>query len=1109
MRSRGRRRTWIIVFLLGLYAAIGYLVLPRVIRPRLEERLTAELQRRVRIGELRIDPFALSATLNRVQILAPGAEQPFAAWRRLHVNFDPLQSLRGDWVIGRIVLEDFRGALEIDESGTLSIADLLEKFGSRDEREPPGGKPSRPWRISRLEVADARVDFVDRSRGELFRTLVGPLNFTLVEFRTAGPRGAPYRFAARTESGEQLDWTGSLTAQPLAFAGDWRIENLLLSKYAPYFDDRINVLLTSGKLTLSGRLDVSLAPDDRRLLLTEGAAELTNLKLVERATGQPVLELPGAEFAGMSADGVARQYSLGTVQLDGGRLVARRDPTGALNLRALLAPRRPNVSRAPAAGPPLTVKSAQPATVTAAEISLRDFTVRWLDETLPRPVDIEFTRVSAALKEFTLADGAAVPVEVTFGVNPQGTARVTGDVGFRPLRTNLDLELAWMPLPPFSAYLERAAPLRLAQGVASLKGRVVYSRNESETGATFTGGGRIEELGLVGIVEGEPLAGFSHLALNDMTLTTTPRPAVVLGASSLSSPYLRVLIDESGHVNLSRIRAAPPMLPGSVTAVVNLPAAESDPAGPLPFDVTVTRLAVDGGEVLFSDQSVQPHVGVSATQIGGVFQDLSSRNPARGGMELRALLNGESPLVVKGRFNPFVAHPFADLAIEGKSIDLRPVAPYVARFAGHELERGEMFFEAQMKLVEQELDLRNTVTLEHFMLGPATPGPDTLKLPVRLGVALLTDASGRIVFDLPVQGSLADPQFRPGAVVGQAITSTLAKAATSPFALLGSMFGGGGEELRYQVFLPGESDPTAESVQRLATLRRALTERPALTLELEAGFDPGELYELKRRQLDRMIRQRVWDKLRAEDATVPPVEDLLVSSGNRADVIMEIFYQTFGGRTRSNAPSSEPVPAAATPERPPVTQATSEPASPAASTPPPPVMVRPEPPLPRIEERPERRGLFRRAFDVATLKGVRERLWGEDEPPPTERPAPAREPAPPPRPVARNDQPAPVNAAAEEPVPVAPAAVSSAAGATSASQLPPVPLDVSPAEMEQRLIDAMPAGPDNLVALAEARAQRVKELLLEGGRIEPERVQIVDVSEDAGTNGPRVTLHLR
>ncbi|ACB73563.1 DUF748 domain-containing protein [Opitutus terrae] len=1097
MISRGRRRFWILLVLVGVYAVLGYFVLPPIARTELQKRMAAQLGRTVSIGAVKIDPFAFSIALERVQIMNASGAEPFAGWRRLSVNFDPLASLRGEWVLGEITLEDFRGGVEIDEHGTPSFSDLLDRFGKT--REPDAARPaeprqrSRPWRISRLTVAGAQVDFVDRSRSEVFRTLLGPVNFTLVEFRTAGGHGAPYRFEARSESGEKLTWTGSLSARPLTSTGEWRLENVLLSKYAPYLDEQMNLLLTAGKLTLSGRYDVSFLPDDRRLQVTEGAAQLTNLKLVERATGQPLLELPTAELRGFSVDGLQRRVALGTLRLSGGRLAVRRDADGALNLASVLAPRSAGSSAGDATEP----AHDQPIEVTATEFGVRDFVVQWHDGTTPRPVDIELTGVNATVKDVTSTRGATLPVEATFGLNPQGTARASGNVALAPFRLNLDLELAWMPLPPFSGYMERALPVRLARGTASLKGRVAVAPGPAGPDVSFTGGGRLEEVVFASALREEELGGFANLAANDVTVSSHPRVSVTMGAVNVSAPYTRLAVDQNGQLNFAQLTGA--REPGA--AVVAMPRAKPAP-GTAPLDLTVGQLTIDGGELTFSDNSLQPAVEMVISQIGGSVQNVSSRNPARGEADLRAFVGGEGPVVVRGRFNPFAASPFADLAVEAKSIDLSPVSPYVAKYAGYELERGALFLETQAKLVEQRLDIRNKVTLEQFTLGRPTPSPDAVKLPVRLGVALLKDANGRIVLDVPVQGSLADPQFQVGRVVGQVLTGVLAKAATSPFSLIGSMFGGGGEELQYQDFAPGEATPTAASLKRLAVLQRAMAERPELRLRLEPSYDPGELYELKRRTLEEQIRRRVWEKLRAADATVPPIEELLISSSNRADAITQMFDERFG---RPRAVRPEPVvppPVGATAISPPEASAAAARTAPVVDEPAPAEPVADgTPAFPETQAAPaeaqreqhEKPGLIRRAWNMATLKGLRDRWWGEDE-----KPVPvARRPEPPPAPVVQPPQPQVAQTPPPAPVQAPPAAPS------------PAPLDVPLSEMEQRLIDTLDVGAKDLTQLAEARAERVKELLTKEGRVAPDRVQIAKIKDDASVaKGPRVTLHL-
>ena len=78
---------------------------------------------------------------------------------------------------------------------------------------------------------------------------------------------------------------------------------------------------------------------------------------------------------------------------------------------------------------------------------------------------------------------------------------------------------------------------------------------------------------------------------------------------------------------------------------------------------------------------------------------------------------------------------------------------------------------------------------------------------MRLAVALLQDRHGVIDLDLPVTGSINDPQFSIGALIWKVIVNVLTKAVTAPFSLLG---GGGGKDLSTVEFRSGTApSPTA------------------------------------------------------------------------------------------------------------------------------------------------------------------------------------------------------------------------------------------------------------------------------------------------------------
>jgi hypothetical protein len=181
-------------------------------------------------------------------------------------------------------------------------------------------------------------------------------------------------------------------------------------------------------------------------------------------------------------------------------------------------------------------------------------------------------------------------------------------------------------------------------------------------------------------------------------------------------------------------------------------------------------------------------------------------------------------------------------------------------------------------IVKRKLDASNNVFLDQFTFGESVDSPEATKLPVRLAVALLKNRKGEIQLDLPVSGSLDDPKFSAWGVVVKIIVNLLVKAATSPFALLGAIFGGG-EELSYLEFDYGKAILDAPGEAKLKTLIKALHDRPALKLEIEGHVDKEKDREALRQSLfDRKIRSQKLKDLVGKGMEVPTLDNVVVDA---------------------------------------------------------------------------------------------------------------------------------------------------------------------------------------------------------------------------------------
>jgi hypothetical protein len=233
-----------------------------------------------------------------------------------------------------------------------------------------------------------------------------------------------------------------------------------------------------------------------------------------------------------------------------------------------------------------------------------------------------------------------------------------------------------------------------------------------------------------------------------------------------------------------------------------------------------------------------------------------------------------------------------DLKLKMKNDDLTPFTPYTEKFAGHALNKGKLGFDLSYKIENRKLEAANVITIDQFTFGPRNDSTNATKLPVKLAVALLKDRNGRIDLDLPVSGSLDDPKFSISGLVWKAVLNILTKVATSPFSLLGAMFGGG-EELQYVDFTSGSATLAAEQTNKLNTLSKALYERPSLNLEISATVDSADLVAVSLQKLRDRMKSLRMQELTAHGKTVPSLGEFQLDPEDYARLLRQTYKTEF------------------------------------------------------------------------------------------------------------------------------------------------------------------------------------------------------------------------
>jgi hypothetical protein len=347
---------------------------------------------------------------------------------------------------------------------------------------------------------------------------------------------------------------------------------------------------------------------------------------------------------------------------------------------------------------------------------------------------------------------------------------------------------------------------------------------------TFRGNVGVKSLAVVNREDSTPVASWKHLLLRQLALTVDPT-TVTLEEVGVDQPRVDLIVQSDGAINLTKLVKAGP--PAEEKAEVPAPAKRSAPAP----TIAVKTVKLMKGAVTFQDDSILPTVRTGLYDLSGTIKGLSSKQIAKADVDLSGKLDRVAPLRIAGQINPLTEDAYTDLTVKFENIDLTTAGPYSGKYVGYSIRKGKLFLDLAYKVSQKELEAENRVLIDQLGFGDKTDSPDATSLPVPLVVALLKDRKGQIAIDLPIRGNLKDPDFKYGRVLLNTVLTLLGKAVTSPFALVGSLVGGSGEELHAIEFPVGRSDLAEAETKKLTTLANVLTERPALSLDIAGTAD--------------------------------------------------------------------------------------------------------------------------------------------------------------------------------------------------------------------------------------------------------------------------------
>ncbi|MBW2496504.1 MAG: DUF748 domain-containing protein, partial [Deltaproteobacteria bacterium] len=614
------------------------------------------------------------------------------------------------------------------------------------------------------------------------------------------------------------------------------------------------------------------------------------LRVVDREDAAGVITLPslGAEEIALAVgpEGL-EQLGIGSVVGRGGRLAARIEADGDLQLARLLAPRtlesdpqeppstsaqvsesgQPEASAGPQALEAEAPESAIESEISLGRLALERFEIEFEDRSRASPVALSLVPVDLEVTNFRTASDQPAELRLELGIGEEGRVAVSGKARAGPVAGQLAIEAKKIALAAFQPYVEEAARLDLLSGLLETRLDVALGPGggDEPPAVTVKGDLRVDDLRTRDRMLEREFVGWRALRLDGIDLSPGRLHLAEVGLEGAAAAFV---IDARGRSNAAAIFAS-----GEEDDAGGTP---GDDSGEAPLAISVERITLSDARVDFEDLSVDPPVGLVLGPLSGGVTGLSSVSGTRSQIDFEGHVNDRAPLHLTGEINPLAMESGGDLALTGRGIPLAVLGGYAGRYVGWDIASGGLDLDLDYHLEGRNLKARNHILFKGLDLGERVGERTTLSMSLPVALVVMRDVSGNLDFDLPVAGNLDDPDFSVLGVLGRTFTNLITKAATSPLALL--QVRGGGDASRV-AFAPGSDLLSEQELPSLEAVAKVLSDEPRIQLEIQGradfeldgaalGVDPDPENEASVAALSALARgraDRVRDALAADD----------------------------------------------------------------------------------------------------------------------------------------------------------------------------------------------------------------------------------------------------
>lgn len=417
------------------------------------------------------------------------------------------------------------------------------------------------------------------------------------------------------------------------------------------------------------------------------------------------------------------------------------------------------------------------------EIGLKNSSITVKDNFSGKIVQNNISNINILVNNISSNFAQAFNVNASMNLDAKSKIATKGSVQIEPLNLNLSSNVNIANLGIFSSYAQKFANVAVKSGSLSLQSQTKYGKNMSVQADLA-----LNNLNVFDTLNQETLATLGSLSVKKANLTDN---SITIDTVNVNSPYFGIYRAFDGKFNFETlVKEQKKPAPKPAPKPSSPPPPKKEKPKKAPFAVDVNKVIINNGSAKFVDNSLksgQVQVNVSKLQanVSNVAENKQSD------ILLNALIDKFGMLDLKAKSYLFDFEKASTLHLVLKSLGLSSFSPFTQDLLGYDITNGSVNVRADYNIKDSQISGKNYLNLDNVQMQEDKSATNITSIPINLALSLLKNRNNQIDFQVPVSGSLKDPNFKVFGTIMDTIGQIMTNIVLSPFRAVGNLFTSG------------------------------------------------------------------------------------------------------------------------------------------------------------------------------------------------------------------------------------------------------------------------------------------------------------------------------